>query len=105
MVRAYKFRIYPNKRQKILISKTFGCCRFVYNKYLAKRIETYEKDKSTMTYNMCCKDMTKLKKELEWLKEVDSTALQSSLKDLDNAYQKFFKEHTGYPKFKSKKSK
>ena len=104
MERAYKFRIYPNKQQQILIAKTFGCCRFVYNYYLNMRIESYKKDKSTMTYNMCSKNMTQLKKELEWLKEVDSTALQSSLKDLDNAYKKFFKEHSGFPKFKSKKN-
>ena len=104
MEKAYKYRIYPNKKQKEIIAKTFGCCRFVYNKYLAKRIEMYENDKITFTYNMCSKDLTNLKKELEWLKEVDSTALQSSLRDLDSAYQKFFKEHTGYPKFKSKKT-
>lgn len=104
MEKAYKYRIYPNKKQKEIIAKTFGCCRFVYNKYLEKRIELYEKDKTTFTYVQCANDMTKLKSELEWLKEVDSTALQSSLRDLDSAYQKFFKEHTGYPKFKSKKS-
>lgn len=52
----------------------------------------------------CANNMKKLKSELEWLKEVDSTALQSSLRDLDSAYQKFFKEHAGYPKFKSKKT-
>lgn len=104
MERAYKYRIYPNKKQKEIIAKTFGCCRFVYNTYLAKRIEIYEKDKSTFTYVQCANDMKKLKSELEWLKEVDSTALQSSLKDLDLAYQKFFKEHRGYPKFKSKKT-
>lgn len=104
MEKAYKYRIYPNKKQKEIIAKTFGCCRFVYNTYLAKRIKAYEKDKITFTYNMCSKDLTNLKKELKWLKEVDSTALQSSLKNLDIAYQKFFKEHTGYPKFKTKKT-
>lgn len=104
MEKAYKYRIYPNKKQKEIITKTFGCCRFVYNTYLAKRIKAYEKDKITFTYNMCSKDLTNLKKELKWLKEVDSTALQSSLKNLDTAYQKFFKEHTGYPKFKTKKT-
>ena len=57
-----------------------------------------------LSYVQCANDMKKLKSELEWLKEVDSTALQSSLKDLDAAYQKFFKEHSGYPKFKSKKT-
>lgn len=104
MEKAYKYRIYPNKKQKEIIAKTFGCCRFVYNQYLAKRIETYEKDKTTLTYFQCSNDLTQLKTKLEWLKEVDSTALQSSLKDLDSAYQKFFKEHTGFPKFKSKKT-
>ena len=103
MEKAYKYRIYPNKKQKEIIAKTFGCCRFVYNKYLAKRIEMYETNKETFSYVQCAKDLTQLKKDLEWLKEADSTALQSSLKDLDFAYQKFFKEHTGYPKFKSKK--
>lgn len=104
MEKAYKYRIYPNKKQQELIQKTFGCCRFIYNTYLAKRIEMYEKNKETFSYVQCANDMKKLKSELEWLKEVDSTALQSSLRDLDMAYQKFFKEHTGYPKFKSKKT-
>ena len=104
MEKAYKYRIYPNKKQREIITKTFGCCRFVYNTYLAKRIEMYEKNKERFSYIQCANDMKKLKSDLEWLKEVDSTALQSSLKDLDMAYQKFFKEHTGYPKFKSKKT-
>lgn len=103
--KAFKYRIYPNKRQQELIQKTFGCTRFVYNYYLNKRKETYENDKTTFTYNMCSKDLTNLKKELEWLKEPDKDSLQKALKDLDMAYQKFFKEHTGYPKFKSKKNR
>lgn len=102
--KAYKYRIYPNKKQKEIMAKTFGCCRFVYNTYLAKRIKLYEESKETFTYIQCANDMKNLKTELEWLKEVDSTALQSSLRDLDSAYQKFFKEHSGYPKFKSKKT-
>lgn len=104
MEKAYKYRIYPNKKQKEIIAKTFGCCRFIYNKYLAKRIEMYKQNKETLSYVQCANDMTNLKSELVWLKEVDSTALQSSLKDLDSAYQKFFKEHSGFPKFKSKKT-
>ena len=102
--KAYKYRIYPNKTQRELIQKTFGCCRFVYNRYLAKRMEMYKESKETFSYVQCANDMKELKTELEWLKEVDSTALQSSLKDLDMAYQKFFKEHSGFPKFKSKKT-
>lgn len=104
MEKAYKYRIYPNKKQKELIAKTFGCCRYVYNHYLGKRIEMYEQKKETFSYVQCANDMKQLKSELGWLKEVDSTALQSSLKDLDSAYRKFFKEHSGYPKFKSRKT-
>ena len=103
--KAYKYRIYPNKKQQELIQKTFGCTRFVYNYYLNKRKEMYENDKTTFTYNMCSKDLTNLKKELEWLKEPDKYSLQNALKDLDVSYQKLFKEHTGYPKFKSKKNR
>ena len=109
MEKAYKFRIYPNKEQEILIQKTFGSCRFVYNHYLAKRIEMYKTDKTTINCNQCSKDMTSLKKELEWLKEPDKFALQCSLKDLDQAYQNFFRRlkqgdsKAGFPRFKSKK--
>ena len=108
--KAHKFRIYPNKQQEQLIQRTFGCCRFVYNHYLAKRIEMYKENKSTMKYNACSSDLKNLKTEYEWLKEVDSVSIQSSLKDLDAAYQNFFREikkgnkNQGFPKFKSKKS-
>jgi putative transposase len=110
MEKAYKFRLYPNKEQELIVQKTFGCCRFVYNHYLAKRIELYKQDKSIMNYNSCSANLTEFKKSLEWLKEVDSVALQSSLKDLDTAYQNFFRETKkgnkgqGFPKFKSKKN-
>lgn len=109
MERAYKFRIYPNKTQTELIQKTFGCTRFVYNHYLAKRKEAYEQSKQTLNYCACSADLTGLKKELIWLKEVDAVALQSSLKDLDIAYQNFFRrvkkgEKPGFPRFKSKKN-
>lgn len=104
---SYRFRIYPTKEQEILIAKTFGCCRYVYNHYLAMRKDLYDTQKVTMNYNACSKDMTKLKKSLDWLNEVDSTALQSSVKNLDTAYQNFFHrlkmgEKPGYPRFKSK---
>ena len=102
MEKAYKYRIYPNKKQKEIIAKTFGCYRFVYNTYLAKRIETYEKGKETFSYVQCANDMKNLKTELEWLKEVDSTALQSSLRDLDSAYQKFKSRKTHRYSYKSK---
>lgn len=76
--KSYKYRIYPNKEQKELIAKTFGCCRFIYNTYLAKRIKLYEKSKKSLSYVQCANDMKNLKSQLEWLKEVDSTALQSA---------------------------
>lgn len=95
--------------QQEQIQKTFGCCRFVYNYYLAKRKELYGKERKTFNYYECSKDLTNLKKELEWLKEVDSKALQSSLQDLENAYNNFFRsiknnKKSGFPKFKSKKN-
>lgn len=104
MERAYKFRAYPNEQQKELLAKTFGCARFVYNHYLAKKIELYRDTKESLSFNKACGDLTKLKSELVWLKEVDKFALQNSLRDLDRAYQNFFKQHSGYPHFKSKKT-
>lgn len=104
---SYKFRIYPNKKQENLIQRTFGCCRFIFNHYLVKRRDVHEQDSKTLNYYECAGDMARLKKSLEWLREVDATALQSALRDLDVAYQNFFRrvkqgQKPGYPKFKSK---
>jgi putative transposase len=110
MEKAYKFRLYPTREQETLMQKTFGSCRFVFNHYLAKRIDLFKNEKTTMNYNACSADLTLLKKEFVWLKEVDSTALQSSLKDLETAYQNFFRRvkqgdsKAGFPKFKLKKN-
>lgn len=101
--KAYKFRIYPNKEQEILINKTFGCSRFVFNHFLEKWDNTYKETGKGLTYNSCSAQLTQLKKELTWLKEVDSIALQSSLKNLDDAYSRFFKKQNDRPRFKSKK--
>ena len=98
------YRLYPNKEQEVLIQKTFGCCRFVYNQTLAHRKEMYETKKESMNKTSCnnyCNQV--LKKEHEWLKEVDKFALTNTIYNMDSAYQKFFKEHTGFPKFKSKR--
>ena len=103
MEKAFKFRIYPNKTQQVLLQKTFGCTRYIYNHFLAKRIELYKQDKSGMSYNQCSKELTVLKQELTWLKEPDKDALQKSLKDLDVAYKNFFaRPEAGFPRFKSK---
>ena len=103
--KAYKYRIYPNKKQEELIQKTFGCVRFVYNYFLDKRKAEYEQNKKSLSFYDTSKMLTQLKNELAWLKEPDKDSLQKSLKDLDIAYQKFFKEYTDYPKFKSKKNR
>lgn len=103
MLKGYKYRIYPNKQQEEQIQKTFGCCRFVYNQTLAYRKDKYEKLKESMNKISCnnyCNQI--LKTEYRWLKEVDKFALTNALYNMDNAYQKFFKEHAGYPRFKSK---
>ena len=107
---SYKFRLYPTKAQEQQIQRTFGCCRYLWNHCLAQRKAVYEVDGRTMNYYECSKDLTALKKSLTWLKEVDATALQSSLRDLDTSFKNFFRrvkngEKPGYPKFKSKKNR
>jgi putative transposase len=110
VIKGYKYRIYPTEEQKLQINKTFGCCRFVYNYFLAIRIELYKTEQKSLFYNKCSDILTQLKKEKEWLKESDKFALQNSLKDLDSAYKNFFKEikkgnsNQGFPKFKSKRN-
>lgn len=105
---AYKFRIYPTAEQEVLIQKTFGCCRFVYNYFLAERIRVYEENKKTLNYYDCAKALTDLKKndQFSWLKEIDIRTLQCSLRDLETAYKRFFNKvgNSKYPKFKSKKT-
>ena len=105
MLIGYKFRIYPNKRQEELIQKTFGCARFVYNQCLAYKINKYKNENISLSKFDCnnyCNQ--KLKKEYEWLREVDKFALTNSIYNMDSAFQKFFKEGKGFPKFKSKKN-
>ena len=103
MLKAYKYRVYPKKEQKVQIAKTFGCCRFVYNQTLAYRKEAYEKENKSFSKTDCNNYCNReLKKEYGWLKEVDKFALTNAIYNMDSAYQKFFREQTGYPKFKSK---
>lgn len=107
---SYKFRIYPNTEQQTLIQKTFGCCRFVYNHFLAQRIAEYKATGKAPTRFQQDKELTSMKKEIPWLCEVDATALQFSVQTLDVAYQNFFRraksgEKPGYPRFKSKKNR
>ena len=102
MEKAYKFRFYPTKSQIKKLNDTFGCARYVYNYFLDLKQKLYSTEKKSISCNRCIKELTFLKKEKEWLKDVDKFSLQNSLKDLDKAYKNFF-NGKGYPKFKSKK--
>ncbi len=106
-MKGYKFRLYPNKAQAILLNKTLGCCRFVFNHFLSVRRDSWENDKKSVSYNETSALMTQLKSDENhlWLKEVDSIALQQSLRDLDVAYKNFFKYNRGYPNFKSRRNR
>lgn len=103
--KAYKFRIYPTKEQEVFIAKTIGCSRFVFNHFLAKWNETYKETGKGLSYGVCSSELPNLKKELPWLKEVDSIAIQSSVKNLADAYSRFFKKQNDAPRFKSKRNK
>lgn len=104
MLKSYKFRLYPNKDQEILLQKTFGCVRFVYNQCLDYKINKYKTENISLSrFDVNNYKNQTLKKEYPWLKEVDKFALDNAVINLDSAYQKFFKEHGGFPKFKSKK--
>ena len=110
MTYSYKFRIYPNKAQENSIQRTFGCCRFVFNHFLAERMEQYKETGHSPTFFQQCKELTALKQELPWLQEPDSQSLKNSLRNLDFAYQNFFRRvkqggKPGFPKFKSKKKR
>lgn len=109
MLKAYKYRIYPDDLQKKLLAKTFGCTRFVYNYYLDKKIKLYKDKQESISKIDCNNHLNReLKKELIWLKEVDKFALTNSIYNLDTAYQNFFRrikqgsDKTGFPKFKSR---
>ena len=96
--KAFRFRIYPNRQQEQLFAKTFGCCRFIYNRMLADKKERYELDQTMLRTSPAA-----YKKECPWLKEVDSLALCNAQIHLEQAYKNFFsRPEAGYPKFKSK---
>ena len=100
MNKAYKFRIYPNAEQQIILTKTFGCVRFIYNQMLSDKIKHYVETKQKLNNTPA-----QYKSEFPWLKEVDSLALANAQMNLQTAYNNFFRNpKIGFPKFKSKKS-
>jgi putative transposase len=108
--KAFKVTLIPNRTQEVQINRTIGCVRFVYNRFLALGKELYASEQKTLNYNGCSQKLTLLKKEIEWLREVDKFALQNSLKGLETAYKNFFadlkkpkaKRRFGFPRFKKK---
>lgn len=106
MEKAYRFRLYPTAGQETLMRKSFGCARFVYNKALAARRDAYASGTPISGYD-CVKLLPGMKEKFPWLREVDSTALQTSVLDMDQAYKNFFAgrkkgQKYGFPKFKAK---
>lgn len=107
---SYKFRLYPTNAQRNQIARNFGCCRYVYNHFLAQKQEQYKETGKAPTRFQQDKSLTTMKQELPWLKEADSTSLQAAIQDLDAAFQNFFRrvkcgEKPGYPRFKSRKDR
>lgn len=104
MLKSYKYKIKPSEEQVVLLNKHFGSIRFVYNHFLNERKREYDTRKQSLTYNDNAKSLTQLKmqEEYSWLKEINSQSLQASLKNLDGAYNGFFKKRAQFPKFKSK---
>lgn len=100
MMKAFKYRIYPNEEQREYFAKTFGSTRFVYNRMLSDKIEYYK-----LTGQMLKNTPAQYKEEFPWLKEVDSLALANAQMNLEKAYRNFFRDkNVGFPKFKSKKN-
>jgi len=105
MLKAYKYRIYPNKKQKEMIKVHFGACRFVYNWALEQKIKTYQQTKKSISrFDLQRILVHEVKPSNEWLKKANSQALLASLVNVESAFTKFFREKTGFPRFKSKKN-
>jgi putative transposase len=100
--KAYRYRFYPTLEQISFLAKTFGCCRFIYNYFLAKKQSHYEEHKKTLSYTECSRKLAELKMTKEWLKEVSSVALQQSLRHLEAAFERFFQKKGAFPKFKKR---
>lgn len=108
MLRAIKIRLYPNKTQEQTLNKVLGSYRFVYNQMLARKQNAYKTDKTNLSVNDLSKWFhgTLLKDEqYDWLKEQNTKVMKQAIRQMDGAYQRFFKQHNGFPKFKTKKDK
>lgn len=104
MLKAFKHRIYPNKKQIILLEKHIGACRFLYNLALETKISAYSSGVNISRYDLQVQ-LKDLKNECVWLKDINSQSLQTELMNLDGAYLKFFKGLSKFPNFKRKTEK
>jgi putative transposase len=105
MLKAYKYRIYPDEQQKVLLAKSFGCCRWFYNYALNKTNEVYKETGKGLSQNTMIKLLPSLKKEMEWLTEPPSQALQQVALDLSTAFLNFFEGRAKFPRFKKKSNR
>jgi putative transposase len=109
---SYKYRLDPTPQQELLLNKHFGCVRYLYNHFLTQRTTKYKENQETQNYYDNATEIPKLKKDLPWLKEVGSQALQYAVKQLQNGYDNFFRKckqkvkgKKGFPRYKSKHGK
>lgn len=102
VLKSFKYRIYPTQCQEILLNKHFGCVRFIYNWGLETKVNAYQSEQKKLSCFDLIKMMTQLKTEKEWLSEVNTQSLQSALRNLDNAFTRFFRSKMGFPNFKKK---
>ena len=110
MEKGSEFRLYPKRWQEGLLARNFGCARWVYNHFLEEKIRFFKETGQPLKYGECSKMLTALKtqEDTAWLAEADSTALQQSLRDLEDAFKNFSErmhQGIGFPKFKKKKSR
>ena len=102
MFKSYVVRIYPSIVQMDFFQRQFGCCRKVFNTFLSRKTWGYALNGEYLSYNECSRELTLMKKQNSWLREVDSQALIQSLRNLETAYKRFFKKISEFPRFKSK---
>ena len=103
IIRGYKVRIYPNKSQQQTLVQTIGACRWVYNHFLEEKKRHYLENKKSLSYGATSKQLTALRKETDWLSDIQFQPLQQSLRNLDVSYGRFFRKQARFPQFKSKK--
>lgn len=100
--KSYKYRLYPSKKQEVLIEKHIGACRYVYNLALETKQKVYDWTKVNLSSFDLMKQLTDLKKDCEWLKDVNSQSLNNSIANMDDAYKRFFKKISKFPQYKKK---